>query len=189
MSKRHGDPSYEDLKAQGYLTQAILNYVALLGWSPKGELSGAGVFSLERAGGRLRSRAASPSPPPSSTLTSSPTSTPLYLRAMAPEDFAQAAEPYIRQSREEPRSWTRPQIAALLQARCEKLTDIPEKVDFFDALPDYDVELFTNKKSKTNPEVSQAMLEAAIPALEGLPDWTRGRHPRQPDRLWPSGWA
>ena len=62
--------------------------------------------------------------------------------------------------------------AALLQARCEKLTDIPEKVDFFDALPDYDVEFFTNKKSKTNAEVSKAMLEAAIPALEGLDGWT-----------------
>ena len=63
-------------------------------------------------------------------------------------------------------------IAALLQARCEKLTDIPEKVDFFDALPDYDVEFFTNKKSKTNAEVSKAMLEAAIPALEAVSDWT-----------------
>ena len=54
----------------------------------------------------------------------------------------------------------------------EKLTDIPEKVDFFDALPDYDVEFFTNKKSKTNAEVSKAMLEAAIPALEAVSDWT-----------------
>lgn len=63
-------------------------------------------------------------------------------------------------------------VAALLQARCEKLTDIPEKVDFFDALPDYDTELFSNKKSKCTPEVSRAMLEAALPALEGLADWT-----------------
>ncbi|MBQ6206539.1 MAG: glutamate--tRNA ligase, partial [Oscillospiraceae bacterium] len=54
-----------------------------------------------------------------------------------------------------------------------KLTDIPEKVDFFDALPDYDIALFTNKKSKTNPEVSKAMLEAAIPALESVSDWTQ----------------
>ncbi len=53
-----------------------------------------------------------------------------------------------------------------------KLTEIPEKVDFFDQLPDYGVECFTNKKSKTNPEDSQAMLEAAIPALEGIGDWT-----------------
>ena len=63
-------------------------------------------------------------------------------------------------------------IAALLQARCEHLTDIPEKVDFFDVCPEYDVEFFTNKKSKTNPEVCKAMLEAAIPMLENLPAWT-----------------
>ena len=49
MSKRHGDPSYEDLKAEGYLTDAILNYVALLGWSPKGELAEQEIFSLDRA--------------------------------------------------------------------------------------------------------------------------------------------
>ena len=63
-------------------------------------------------------------------------------------------------------------IAAVLQARCEKLTDIPEKVDFFDELPAYDVEFFTNKKSKTNPEVCINMLGAAIPALEALDQWT-----------------
>ena len=62
--------------------------------------------------------------------------------------------------------------AALLQARCEKLTDIPEKVDFFDALPDYDVEFFTNKKSKTNSEVSLDMLNKVLPKLESLPAWT-----------------
>ena len=56
MSKRHGDPSYEDLKAQGYLTEAILNYVALLGWAPKGERSEQEIFSLQRAGGGLRYR-------------------------------------------------------------------------------------------------------------------------------------
>ena len=65
-------------------------------------------------------------------------------------------------------------MAALLQARCEKLTDIPGKVDFFDRLPEYDVSLFTNKKSKTDPEVSRNMLEAAVPALEALGEnWTQ----------------
>ena len=64
-------------------------------------------------------------------------------------------------------------VAALLQARCEKLTDIPEKVDFFDTLPEYSVDFYTNKKSKTNPEVSLAMLQAAIPVLEALPEWTQ----------------
>ena len=95
-----------------------------------------------------------------------------YLRAMAPEDFAKAAEPYIRQGVKNPAIDTAA-VAALLQARCEKLTEIPEKVDFFDALPDYDVALFTNKKSKTDSEVSARMLQAAIPALEALPQWTQ----------------
>ena len=94
----------------------------------------------------------------------------LYLRAMSPEAFARAAEPYIRQA---VKDLPVEEIAALLQARCEKLTDIPEKVAFFQALPEYGVDLFTNKKSKTNPEVSRAMLEAAIPMLEGLSGWTQ----------------
>ena len=89
---------------------------------------------------------------------------------MTPEAFHAAAEPYIRKTATNPDLDTRA-IAGLLQARCEKLTEIPEKVDFFDALPEYGLELFTNKKSKTNSEVSRAMLEAAIPALEALPAW------------------
>ena len=96
----------------------------------------------------------------------------IYLRAMTPEAFADAARPYIRQAVQR-EDISADDIAALLQARCEKLTDIPEKVDFFQALPEYDAELFTNKKSKTNAEVSKAMLEAAIPMLRQLPDWTQ----------------
>ena len=96
----------------------------------------------------------------------------LYLRAMAPEDFAKAAEPYIR-STVKGEHLSAGEIAALLQARCEKLTDIPEKVAFFQELPEYSADLFTNKKSKTNPEVSKAMLEAAIPMLEGLDQWSQ----------------
>ena len=94
-----------------------------------------------------------------------------YLREMSPEAFHAAALPYIRQAVQNPALSTE-EIAGLLQARCERLTDIPEKLDFFDALPDYDAGLFTNKKSKTNPEVSRRMLEAVLPALEGLADWT-----------------
>ena len=171
MSKRHGDPSYEDLREQGYLTQAILNYVALLGWSPRGELAEQEVFSLAELVDAFDLEGLSKSPA-IFDLDKLTHFNALYLRAMSPEDFAKAAEPYIRQSVKNP-ALDAAEIAALLQARCEKLTDIPEKVDFFDALPDYDPELFTNKKSKTNPEVSKAMLEAAIPMLEALPDWTQ----------------
>ena len=170
MSKRHGDPSYEDLKAQGYLTDAILNYVALLGWSPKGEKSEEEFFTLDELAAAFDLAGISKSPAifDIDKLTYFNAH---YLRTMAPEDFARAAEPYIRQAVKDP-AYDAAEIAALLQARCEKLTDIPEKVDFFDALPDYDVEFFTNKKSKTNAEVSKAMLEAAIPALEAISDWT-----------------
>ena len=171
MSKRHGDPSYEDLIAQGYLTQAVLNYVALLGWSPRGEIAEKEFFTLPELSDAFDIAGISKSPAifDMDKLTYFNAS---YLRSMTPEAFAKAAEPYIRQAVKNP-AIDPSAIAALLQARCEKLTDIPEKVDFFDALPDYDIALFTNKKSKTNSEVSKAMLEAAIPALESVSDWTQ----------------
>ena len=90
---------------------------------------------------------------------------------MSPEAFARAAEPYIRQTVKNP-AIDVSAVAALLQQRTEVLTEIPEKVDFFDALPDYDAELFVHKKSKSDLASSKQMLEAVIPALEQLPDWT-----------------
>ena len=171
MSKRHGDPSYEDLKAQGYLTQAILNYVALLGWSPRGELAEQELFSLEELAKVFDLEGVSKSPA-IFDIDKLKHFNALYLRAMAPEEFAKVAEPYIRQRVKNP-AISAQEVAALLQARCETLIEIPEKVDFFDALPEYDAELFTNKKSKTNPEVSRDMLQAAIPMLEGLGEWTQ----------------
>ena len=87
-----------------------------------------------------------------------------------------AAEPFIRQSVKN-EAYSASEIAALLQARCEKLTDIPEKVDFFDALPDYDLAFYTNKKSKTDAAVSLEMLQKVLPKLEALNDWsTDGIH-------------
>ena len=171
LSKRNGDPSYEDLRSMGYVTDAILNYVALLGWSPRGELAEQEIFSLDQLteafdlGGMSKS-------PAIFDLEKLTHFNALYLRAMTPEAFAAVAEPFIRQSVTNPALDTAA-IAGLLQARCEKLTDIPGKVDFFDALPDYDVGLYTNKKSKTNPDVSRRMLEAAIPMFEALPDWSQ----------------
>ena len=169
MSKRHGDPSYEDLKAQGFLTEAILNYVALLGWSPRGDKAEQEVFSLTELAESFDLGGMSKSPAifDIEKLTHFNA---LYLRAMTPEAFAGVAKPYIRQvvTNED---ISADAIAALLQARCERLTDIPEKVDFFQALPEYGTDLFTNKKSKTNPEVCKTMLENAIPALEALESW------------------
>ena len=170
MSKRNGDPSYEDLKAQGYLTNAILNYVALLGWSPRGEQSEQEFFTLDELVKAFDIGGISKSPAifDIEKLTYFNAN---YLRNLPPEEFCKVAEPYIRQSVKNP-AYSASEIAALLQARCEKLTDIPEKVDFFDALPDYGVEFYTNKKSKTNAEVSLEMLTKVLPKLEELPEWT-----------------
>ena len=169
MSKRHGDPSYEDLKAEGYLTDAILNYVALLGWSPKGDLAEQEIFTLDELVKAFDLTGISKSPAIFDKAKLDHFNA-VYLRSMSPEDFAAVAAPYIRQSVKG--DFDIAAIATLLQARCEKLTEIPEKVDFFDACPVYGVEFFTNKKSKTDPEVCRAMLTAAIPMLESLPAWT-----------------
>ncbi|MCI8909277.1 MAG: glutamate--tRNA ligase [Oscillibacter sp.] len=170
MSKRHGDPSYEDLIQQGYLTAAVLNYVALLGWAPKGDRAEQEIFSLEELVEAFDISGISKSPA-IFDLAKLDYFNATYLRALPPEEFARAAEPYIRQTVKNPAIDTAA-VAALLQARCEKLTEIPEKVDFFDQLPEYGVEYFTNKKSKTNPEVSREMLTAVLPALEGAAEWT-----------------
>ncbi len=172
MSKRHGDPSYEDLRAQGFLTGAILNYVALLGWSPRGEIAEREVFTLPELAEVFDLAGVSKSPA-IFDLEKLTHFNALYLRAMTPEDFHAAAAPYIRQAVKNPAIDTAA-VAALLQARCEKLTDIPEKVAFFEALPDYEAALFANKKSKCTEEVARAMLRSTLPVLEALPVWDAG---------------
>ena len=166
MSKRHGDPSYEDLIAQGYLTEAVVNYVALLGWAPGGERE---IFSLRELEEVFDVKGISKSPA-IFDLAKLRYFNAEYIRAMEPERFAQVAEPYIRSVVHNP-SIDVASIAALLQQRCEVLTEIPEKIDFFDALPDYDLSLYTNKKSKTNSENSLEMLRVLMPRLEQLVDW------------------
>ena len=145
--------------------------MALLGWSPRGEQAEREIFSLSELAEVFDIGGISKSPAifDIEKLTHFNA---LYLRAMTPEAFHAAAEPYIRQAVKDPALDTRA-IAALLQARCERLTDIPEKVGFFEALPPYEKDLFTNKKSKTNEEVSKRMLESVIPALEEVSDWSQ----------------
>ncbi|MCI2058202.1 MAG: glutamate--tRNA ligase [Oscillibacter sp.] len=170
MSKRHGDPSYEDLVAQGYLTPAILNYVALLGWAPRGELAEQEIFSLPELVRAFDIAGISKSPA-IFDMAKLDYFNATYLRALPAEEFARVAEPYIRRAVKNPETDVS-LIAALLQARCEKLSEIPEKVDFFDRLPEYDAAFYTNKKSKTDSAVSLRMLEEALPVLEALPAWT-----------------
>ena len=170
MSKRKGDPSYEDLLAMGYLSEAVVNYVTLLGWSPRGENVEREFFTMEELSHIFDIEGISKSPAifDIEKLTYFNAH---YLRELSPEDFHAVAEPYIRKAVKN-EAYSSREIAALLQARCEKLTDIPEKLDFFDVLPEYETDLFTNKKSKTNAEVSKHMLVAAIPALETVSNWT-----------------
>ena len=166
MSKRHGDPSYEDLIAQGYLTNAVINYVTLLGWSPRGEQE---IFSLQELVDCFDLAGISKSPA-IFDIEKLKYFNSEYIRAMSPEEFAQVAEPYIRQAVKN-EAYDAAAIAALLQQRTEVLTDIPEKLDFFDALPEYDTELFVHKKSKSDKDSSKDVLGRVIPLFEALESW------------------
>jgi glutamyl-tRNA synthetase len=166
MSKRHGDPSYEDLIAQGYLTDAVINYVTLLGWSPRGEQE---IFSMDELIDIFDLAGISKSPA-IFDIDKLRYFNSEYIRAMSPEAFAKVAEPYIRQSVKNP-AYDAAAIAALLQQRTEVLTDIPEKVDFFDELPEYDTELFVHKKSKSDKDSSKDVLEKIVLMFEALPAW------------------
>lgn len=167
MSKRHGDPSYEDLIAQGFLTDAVINYVALLGWSPRGEQE---IFSMDELAQVFELSGISKSPA-IFDIEKLKYFNAEYIRAMSAGEFAKAAEPYIRQAVKN-ENYSAADIAALLQQRTEVLTDIPEKLDFFDALPEYDTELFVHKKSKSSKESALKVLGEIIPAFEALPEWT-----------------
>lgn len=171
MSKRHGDPSYEDLVAQGYLSHAVVNYVALLGWAPHGDIAEQEFFTMDEliAAFDIAGISKSPSAFDMEKLNYFNAN---YLRGLSPEEFAREAEPWIRRTVKN-EAYDAAAIAALLQARCERLSDIPEKVDFFDALPEYGADLYTNKKSKTNSEVSLEMLKQTAPVLSGLDDWSQ----------------
>ena len=166
MSKRHGDPSYEDLIAQGFLTDAVLNYVALLGWSPRGEQE---IFSLDELKQIFDISGISKSPA-IFDIEKLRYFNSEYIRAMSPEAFAKAAEPFIRRSVKNEK-YDAAAIAALLQQRTEVLTDIPEKVDFFDELPEYGAELFVHKKSKSDEASSKAVLTRIVPIFEAISDW------------------
>ena len=167
LSKRDGDASYQDLMQKGYLKEAVINYIALLGWAPKSEQE---IFTLDELVQEFDIHGLSKSPAIFDPMKLRAINA-KYIKALAPEKFAEYAKPYIRQSikRED---IDLDEIAALLQARTEVFTDIPEMVDFFDELPAYDNELYTHKKMKTNAENSLESLKAVLPVLEQLEDWS-----------------
>jgi len=166
MSKRHGDPSYEDLIAQGFLTDAVINYVTLLGWSPKGEQE---FFTMDELKECFDLAGISKSPA-IFDIEKLRYFNSAYIRAMSAEDFAAVAEPWIRQAVKN-EAIDAAAVAALLQQRTEILSEIPEKLDFFDALPEYSTELFVHKKSKSDEASSRDVLRAVIPVFEALEKW------------------
>ncbi len=170
MSKRHGDPSYEDLVEMGYLSPAIVNYVTLLGWSPRGELAEQEFFSMPELIAAFEIGGISKSPS-AFDLAKLDYFNANYIRALTPEQFAPLAEPYIRAAVPDP-AMDAGLIAALVQGRINTLADIPAMVDFFAALPEYGTELYANKKNKLTPELSRDILERELTAVEGIQDWS-----------------
>ena len=166
LSKRHGDKSFEDLVNEGYVVEAIVNYIALLGWSPSDNVE---IFTLKELEQKFDMAGLSKSPSifdiKKLTWMNSE-----YLKAMDFDKYFELARPKL----EEALAGTDldlKKIAALLQKRLETLNDIPRLVDFFKELPDYSTELYTHKKMKTNDEIALSSLQAALPVLENLSDW------------------
>ena len=166
LSKRNGDASFEDLVAKGYLAEAIINYIALLGWAPKSERE---LFTLEELKTEFDIDGLSKSPSIFDPLKLRAINAE-YIRRLSPEEFFVCARPYLEQAIKRQDVDLRA-IAALLQNRTEVLSDIPGEVDFIDSLPEYELSLYDNKKMKTNPETALDALTRSLPALEALEEW------------------
>lgn len=165
LSKRSGHSSYEDLIEQGFLTEAVVNFVALLGWSPAENRE---IFSLSELTEAFDYHHMSKSPAVFD-LTKLKWMNGEYMKAMDFEKFYEMAEPYIRQI--VTKDYDFKKIAKLVQTRIEIFPDIADQIDFFEALPEYDVSMYTHKKMKTNPETSLAVLKEVLPALENQEDY------------------
>lgn len=167
LSKRNGDASYQDLIAKGYLSEAVLNYILLLGWSPKGEEE---IFTLDEMVRLFDESGISKSPAifdPAKLRAINAE----YIRRLPAERFRALADPWIDRAVRRPID--RELLCRNLQPRCEVLGEIPEQLDFFDAVLPYGPELYANKKQKTTPETAKQALEALLPVLEGLNAWDR----------------
>ena len=170
MSKRHGDPSYEDLISEGYLTEAVLNYVALLGWSPKGDLAEREFFTLSELAEVFDISGISKSPAVFD-INKLRWMNAEYMKKLSPEAFYAKAEPYLKKAVTNP-AIDLHAVAALVQSRCEVLSDLAERVDFLDKLPEYDTALYVHKKSKTTLENSLESLRWSLDVLQSLDTWT-----------------
>ena len=170
MSKSQGDPSFEDLLKQGYLPEAIVNYMSLLGWSPKGDEEFFTLAELERAF-TLEGLNNSPSTFDINKLTWFNEE---YIRKLPPERYLELASPWFDRALAG-KIADRVRLAELMQSRTDIFSRIPEKIAFLADMPELDVSLFTNKKQKSDEASSREVLSLLLPVLEGIGDWTEER--------------
>ena len=166
LSKRNGDASFQDLVAKGYLPEAILNYIALLGWSPETEQE---IYTLDELIKVFNISRISKSPA-IFDIDKLTWMNGVYLRNMDLDQYYDLVKPYLEEaihSKVDLRS-----VAKILQPRVDTLAQIKESVDFIDELPEYDCAMYIHKKMKTTLEISLRSLNAAREALAALDDWS-----------------
>ncbi len=166
LSKRCGHSSYEDLIDQGFLSEAIVNFVALLGWSPDDNNE---MFTLDELVSKFDYHHLSKSPAVFD-YTKLKWMNGEYLKAMDFDRFYAMAEPYLKEVIT--KDYDLKKIAAMVKTRIEIFPDIKEHIDFFEELPEYDVEMYTHKKMKTNSESSLEVLTELLPVLEAQEDYS-----------------
>ncbi len=166
LSKRSGHSSFEDLLEQGFLTEAVVNYIALLGWSPEDNRE---IFSLDELIKEFDYHRISKSPAVFD-IVKLKWMNGEYLKAMDFDKFYEYAKPYLEKVLTKGQDLKK--IAAMVKTRIEIFPDIADLVDFFEELPDYDIEMYTHKKMKTNAETSLSVLQEVLPILEKQEDYS-----------------
>ena len=166
LSKRCGHSSYEDLIEQGFLKDAVVNFVALLGWSPEDNVE---KMSLSELIEKFDYHHISKSPAVFD-YTKLKWLNSEYFKAMSDEEFYELALPYIKEVISKDLDFVK--IAKMVRTRIEVFTDIKDHIDFFETLSDYDIEMFNNKKSKCNKEIALSILQEVLPILEGVDDYS-----------------
>lgn len=166
LSKRSGHSSFEDLLEQGFVSEAIVNFVALLGWSPEDNQE---IFSLEELIKVFNYRNISKSPAVFDMVKLAWMNGE-YIKAMQDERFFEMAKPYM--DAVITKDLDKKKIAGMVKTRIERLTDIASHIDFFEALPEYDTEMYVHKKMKTDKTSSLQVLQEVLPLLEGFDDYS-----------------
>ena len=166
LSKRSGHSSYEDLIDQGFISEAVVNYVALLGWSPEDNRE---IFSLDEMVKEFDYRRMSKSPAVFD-MTKLRWMNGEYMKAMDFDKFYEMAEPYLKEVIKKDLDLKK--IAAMVKTRIEVFPDIKEHIDFFEELPGYDPAMYAHKKMKTTQENSLETLREILPILEAQEDFS-----------------